>query len=91
MSLLRQHKHVESLSGSDQGIDNPDCVSRMDIVIYVTMYKEKMALKVLRDLRISGDLVYEGGVTLVAHCLLDSVMGLAPPSVVDIVVMVAGA
>ena len=62
----------------------------MDIVVDVAMDKEEMSLEVLRDLRVGRDLVYEGRVALVADGLLDSVVGLALPAVVDRVVVVSG-
>ena len=89
MPLLRQHEHVESLSGSDQGVHYAGRVARMDIVVDVSMDQEKMALEVLRDFRIGADLIYKGRVSLLAYGLLYAMVGLAPPAVVDRVVMVS--
>ena len=89
VSLLRQHEHIKSLTRSDKGVNNPDSVAGMNIIIDVAMYKQKMSLQILRNLRICSDLVDEGSVTLVAHRFLDSMMGLAPPAVVYVVVMIA--
>ena len=87
--LLRQHEHVESLSGPDQGVHYTCGVARMDIVVDVSMDEKKMALEVLRDFRIGADLIYEGRVSLLAYGLLYAMVGLAPPSVVDRVAVVS--
>ena len=89
VSLLREHEHVETLSCPDQSVYDADCIARMDIVVDVSMDKEKMTFQILRDLRVCADLLDEGCVALLADGLLDSVVGLAPPAVVDGVVVVS--
>ena len=64
MTLLRQHEHVETLSCADKCLSYTHRIARMDIVVDVSMYKEKVALEILRNLRICSDLVYECRVTL---------------------------
>ena len=91
VALLRKHEHVETLAGAYESLDHAHRIARMDIVVYIAMNEEEMSLEILRDLRIGSDLVDECGVALLGNLFLDSVMSLAPPAVVDIVVMVAGA
>ena len=89
MALLWKHEHVKALSGTDESLDYTHCITRVDIVVDVSVYEKKMSLEILRDFRIGCDLVYEGGVSLLGNLLLDSMMGLAPPTVVDVVVVVS--
>ena len=91
VALLRKHEHIESLAGADQCVDHSHRVAWVDIVVDVAMDKEKMSLEVLRDFRVGCDLVDEGGVALRGDGFLDAMVRLAPPAVVDGVVMVAGA
>ena len=90
MALLRQHEHVETLSCADQGLNHTHCIARMDIVVDVAMNKKQMALELRGDLRIGRDLIYECRISLLGNLLLHSVVGLAPPAVVDVVVVVSG-
>ena len=90
MALIRQHKHVKALSSLDQGIDYTACICRMDVVIDLAMNKHKMSLEILGNLRIGCNLIVEGSISLLGNLLLHTVMSLAPPPVVDIIVMVSG-
>lgn len=89
VALSGQYKQVKTFVGSDQGIDNPDSVARMHIVVHVTGHKQKVALEILHDVLVLVDRVGEGSVAFCGNLLKDSVMLLAPPSVIDGVVMVA--
>ena len=90
MALAREDEHVETLVGADQGVDHADGVGRVDVVVDVAVHQHQMAFQVGGDLRIGLDAVDEGRVALV-DLLQDTVMLLAPPAVVDAVVVVAGA
>ena len=90
MALLRQHEHVETLSGADQSLNHTHRVTRMDIVVDIAMNKKQMALELRGDLRIGRDLINECSISLLGNLLLHSVVGLALPAVVDVVVMVSG-
>ena len=89
VSLVRKHEHVETLACLDEGVDYTDGISRMYIIVDVTMNQEKVPLEVLRNLRVRSDLVVECGIALFCDFLLHDVMGLAPPAVIDVVVMVS--
>ena len=90
MTLAREDEHIETLVGADQGVDHADGVGRVDVVVDVAVHQHQMAFQVGGDLRIGLDAVDEGRVALV-DLLQDTVMLLAPPAVVDAVVVVAGA
>ena len=44
VTLVRKHEHVESLAGLDQRIDHACSVAWMNIIIDISMHKEKMTL-----------------------------------------------
>ena len=90
VALAREDEHVETLVGADQGVDHADGVGRVDVVVDVAVHQHQVAFQVGCDLRIGLDAVDEGRVALV-DLLQDTVMLLAPPAVVDAVVVVAGA
>ena len=90
VTLAREDQHVEPLVGSNQSVDHADGVGRVDVVVDVPVYKHQVAFQIGCNLRIGLDAVDERGVTLV-YLLQDSVMLLAPPTVVDAVVVVSGA
>ena len=90
VSLLRKDEHIEAFVGADEGLDDTHGVSRMYIVIDITVDKEKMSLEVSGDFRISGDLIDESGVTLVGNDLLHTMVSLTPPTVIDVIVVVSG-
>ena len=89
MTLIREHKHVETFSCLDQSIDHAGSISRMHIVIDVSMHKKKMAFQLGCDLRICTYLIYERGISLCTYFLLDTMMGFAPPSVINAVVVIS--
>ena len=88
MTLVRKHKHIETLSSLDESIYNACSVTRMHIVIDITMNKKQMALKFRSNLRICADLVSECSIALLADLLLHTMVSLAPPAVIYTVVMV---
>ena len=90
MSLAREEEDIEALVRTDQGVDYPDGIRRMNIVVHIARAEQQMALQIPCQLRIGLDVVNEGRVP-VLDFLLYAVMLLAPPSVVDAVVVVAGA
>ena len=90
MPLARQEEYIEAFVRPDEGIDDPDGVGRMNIVVHVARAEQEMTFQILCQLRVGLDVIYECGIP-VFDFLLDSVVLLAPPSVVDAVVVVAGA
>ena len=90
MALLGQHEHVEALTGTDEGIDDAQGVAGVYVVVDVTMDEHEVTLQAAGNLWIGGDAIRECRVVLL-HFLLDAMMRLAPPTVVDAVVVVAGA
>ena len=89
VTLVRKHEHVEAFSCLDQRIDHSHCIAWMHIVIDVAVYEQEMSLEVLRDFRVGRYPVIECRVSLLADFLLDAMVGLAPPAVIDPVVMVS--
>lgn len=90
VTLAWEDEHIEPLVGADQGVDHSDGVGRVDVVVDVTVHEHQVTFQIAGDLRIGLDAIDERGVPLV-NLLKDSVMLLAPPAVVDAVVVVAGA
>ena len=90
MALARQYEHVEALVGADEGIHDAIGVRRVDIVVDVTGDKQQAAPEVPRQLGVRRDTDGVGRVGL-GDLLADAVVLLAPPAVVDVVVVVAGA
>ena len=91
VTLLRQHEHVEAFVGADQGVDHTQRIARMHVVVDVAVHEQQVPLELACDLGVGAYVVDERRVSLFAHLLLDAVVRLAPPAVVDTVVMVARA
>ena len=89
MPLARQDEHVESLVGADQGIHDTDGVGRMHIVVDVPVHEEKVPLEVAGDFRIGVYVIDKCRVPLFCYLFEYAVVLLAPPAVVDAVVMVS--
>ena len=62
----------------------------MDIVVDVTMYEHQMTFQPTCDLFVRLDVVDESRITLFADHFLHAMMRLAPPTVIDTVIMVSG-
>ena len=90
VALLRKEQHVKTLSGTDQGICHTQRIARMDIVVDVTMYEHQMTFQSACDLFVRLDVVDESRITLFADHFLHAMMRLAPPTVIDAVIMVSG-
>ena len=91
MALLRQHEHIEAFVGADQGVDYTQRIARMHVVVDIAVHEQQVALELACYLGVGAYVVDERRVSLFAHLLLDTVVRLAPPAVVDTVVMVARA
>ena len=59
VSLSRKHKHLETFVGSDKGVNNSDGVTRVYVVVNVTVDKKQVAFKVLGKLLVGVDAVFE--------------------------------
>ena len=90
MALLRQKQHIEAFSGPDQGVCHTQRITRMDIVVDVTMYEHQMTFQPTCDLFVRLDVVDESRIPLFADHFLHTMMRLAPPTVIDAVIMVSG-
>ena len=88
VALLRKHEHIEALAGTDEGIDYTHGVTRMHVVVDVTVDEQQVTLQVLRNLRIGRNLIHEGSVALFSNLFLHTMVSFAPPAVVDVVVVV---
>ena len=88
MSLAREIKHFKTLVGSDKCIYHSGGVRWVNIVIDITMNKQKSAFQVLGQFVIFLDAVLESGVTFLRYHLFNTMVSLTPPAVVDAVVVV---
>ena len=89
--LRGEKEEIETLVGVDEGICHADGVARMHVVVNVAMHEHKMPFEVACNLGIRADFIYERRVAFFIHFFLDSVVRLAPPTVVNPVVVVSGA
>ena len=65
-------------------------ISGVYVIIHITMNQEQMTFQVLRQLLVGRDLALKRDVTRLIGNLLHAMVLLAPPTVVDVVVVVAG-
>ena len=88
MTLAREDEHIETLVRTNEGIDYANSVRRMNVIVDVAVHEHQVSFQVGSYLRISLDRVNKCGISC-SYLLLDSVMLLAPPSVINVVVMVS--
>ena len=88
MTLSGEDEHIEPLVRTNEGIDYSNSVRRMNVIVDVAVYEHQVSFQVGSYLRISLDRVNKCGISC-SYLLLDSVMLLAPPSVINVVVMVS--
>ena len=88
VTLCRQIQHIEALVCANQSVCHARRVSWVNIVVNLTVNKHLMPLQTTCQLGVTADSVNECSVALVAHLLLYAVVCLAPPAVVDSVVVV---
>ena len=91
MALTGDEQHVEALPSLDQFIHDNDGVGGVYVIIYIAMNQEQMAFQVLRQLLVGGNLAFKRDVARLVGDLLHAMMLLAPPTVVDVVVVITGA
>ena len=91
VALAGEDEHVEAFARPDERIDDAEGVGRVDVVVDVAVHEEQVALEARGYLGVGGDFVGKSGVALLGDDFLDAVVGLAPPAVVDAVIVVAGA
>ncbi len=89
--LAGQDEHVEALVGLDKGVDHAYRIARVDVVVHVAVHQQQVPFQARGQLGVGRYLVDERGVAVLVDLLLDAVVLLAPPAVVDAVVVVAGA
>lgn len=63
----------------------------MHIVVHVSVYEKQVALEIFHEVLIHVYAVVECGISFSRYVFLDTVVSLAPPAVVDTVVVVSGA
>ena len=81
---------VITFAGTDQCINHAQCITRMYIVINITVNQQQIAFQLFSNLRIGRYLVNKGSISLFAYHFLYSVMRFAPPTVINIIIMVSG-
>ena len=89
VALFWEDEHIEALACTDQCVDHTDGVARVHVVVDVAMNEEQVTLEVLGNAWVGLDLIYESSVAFGCYFLLDTMVSLAPPAVVDVVVVVA--
>ena len=55
VALAREDEHIETLVGTDEGIDDTDRVRRMHVVVDITVHEHEVSLQVGGNLRIGLD------------------------------------
>jgi len=79
VTLSGEGKKIKTFVGPDERIDQPQSVSRMDVVINVSCGQEQPSFQIFCDLGVLLDAVFECDVPVFVHDLFDPVMLLAPP------------
>ena len=70
MTLLRKHEHIETLAGTNQCIDYTHGITRVYIVVNITVNQQQVSLQVLGNLRIGSNLIDKGSIALFADLFL---------------------
>ena len=98
VALARENHCLETFVGAYEGINHACGVGWVYVVVYITSYQHEVTLEPACELLISADVVRECSVALddsvftgsLLHVLLDTVVLLTPPVVIDAVVVVSG-
>ena len=88
VTLRRQIEHIKTLVGTNQRIYYTRCISGMNIVVNLAVNEQQVTLQLLGNLGVATNLVDECSVALIRNFLLHAVVSLAPPAVVNLVVVV---
>ena len=91
VALRRQVEHIETLVSANQSIHYARCISGVNVVVNLAVNEQQVALQLLCNLGVAANLIDESCVALIANSLLHAVVSLAPPAVVDLVVVVTSA
>ena len=86
----RNDKDIESFILLNQGVGEPECVCRMDIVVDVSCYEQQFSVQIAGKFDGGGNFTFKLSVSLLVPCLPHSVEGFTPPLGVDVVVVIAG-
>ena len=87
VALSREKQHIETLVRADKCIHYTQGAARVYILVDVTVYEQEVTLKALCKLVVRRDMVLENSLAITLY-LADTVVLLAPPAVVDVVVVV---
>ena len=90
MTLPRKNQHLETLISPDQSIHNTDRIRIMDIIIDITMYKHQMTFQLLNNFGIRSYFINKSSISFFRNDLFHAMMCLAPPTVINPVVVVPG-
>ena len=88
VTLCWQIEHIETLVGANQSIHHARGVTWVYVVVNLAVYQHQMTLQVACNLWVALDAVKECCVALVIHLLLHAVVSLAPPAVVNLIIVV---
>ena len=98
VALAWENHSLETLVGAYEGVNHACGVGRVYVVVHITCNQHEVTLETACELLICADVVRECGVALndtvltglLLYVLLDTMVLLAPPVVVDAVVVVSG-
>ena len=88
VALRGQVEHIETLVGANQCIYYTRCISGVNVVVNLAVNEQQVARQLLGNLGVAADFVNKCGVALVVNLLLYAVVSLAPPTVLNLVVVV---
>lgn len=88
VALAGNEQHIETFPSFDQFINDDNGIGGVDVIIHIAMNQEQMALQVLRQLLVGRDLALERDISSLVGDLVHAMVLLAPPTVVDVVVMI---
>ena len=87
VTLTRKQQHIEALIRANQRIHNAESTARVYVLVDIAVYEQQVTLKARCKLVVSRDVILKDSLAILLH-LADTVMLLAPPAVVDIVIVV---
>ena len=90
VTLARQQEHIEALVSTDKSVYNTQGTTWVNVLVDIAVNEEEVTLEALCEFVVSRDVVLEDGLAILLN-LADTVVLLAPPTVVDVVIVVTGA
>ena len=90
MTLGGEHEHVKAFVGVDEGMNNTLGITRVNVVVDVAVNEHETTFEILGDFGVCLDRVDKCSVTFFRYFFFHTVVGLAPPAVIDVVIVVTG-